>query len=682
MKLRYCLAVAAVIVSVIVKSGFSFVPLADQQNTLGSYRASATHGLFYTELDILSVYPVELLDFSGNNLYTSWSNARNSWNSDVIYPTALSWTANTGDTNLSRLTLGAAGDPLSMFGVRNSRAGFVFQNYGGVTNSINLDGVAGADSMFSNESVANIATSVTDVTPIRTETASTDVKFYTDTVSTNWNAGIAKQGLFLRNLDLGAGILNFTNSNKLISGGTKSYTDRYLSDAGAALNLMPAGAREGDTYSADYIKDSVEQNSMYRTDLLFQGRYKMGKALNVTGGLGLTMQTQINPGGLLNAGGVVQAASLEKNAVQITAKDDKAYTGVQYYNTGTSIKNRGVFDYATNPSLAAFGSAVAGVWDANTANAGTTDFKDTRTGMGPVVNLQAVLDAGKVDLTGIVYFDNVSRVIDSKQTMREYVRTVTVNPLVPTETRTWVESDYTADIKSEGENSERNIDYGAKIEFKTLENIKLALGGFIRNNLVINNFSKVTANITQNISYDDGNAANITGVTTGLKPGAADGFGVTTGNGEGTWSETTSREFGAKVETFTQRYFIPVAMEIPVYKDKWIFRAGTSYTLTKTQVITRSVTKSSKTSTTAVPAGGASASVEAIDNDPDMTETTTNAETHTTSYTYGIQWNVNKSLTVAANAFLDTNSNLGTDKATIFDLDTFRLLSLQAVFHF
>jgi len=62
------------------------------------------------------------------------------------------------------------------------------------------------------------------------------------------------------------------------------------------------------------------------------------------------------------------------------------------------------------------------------------------------------------------------------------------------------------------------------------------------------------------------------------------------------------------------------------------------------------------------------------------------AETHFMEYSYGIQFDPTKSLSLAANAFLDTNSNAGPlgglSNASILDLNTYRLLAIQAVFKF
>ena len=90
----------------------------------------------------------------------------------------------------------------------------------------------------------------------------------------------------------------------------------------------------------------------------------------------------------MDATGAAQG-SLEKNIVTISAKDDTNIAGTQYYNYGTSIKNRTAFDYATNPTLANFGSAVVAVWD-KTGASGVVDFSDKRSGLGPTLNIEGV----------------------------------------------------------------------------------------------------------------------------------------------------------------------------------------------------------------------------------------------------------------------------------------------------
>ena len=65
---------SVIMVGLMATSAFAYVPLSNSQLNIGSYQNSATRGMFYNELDILSAAPVELLDFSGNALYTNWGN--------------------------------------------------------------------------------------------------------------------------------------------------------------------------------------------------------------------------------------------------------------------------------------------------------------------------------------------------------------------------------------------------------------------------------------------------------------------------------------------------------------------------------------------------------------------------------------------------------------------------------
>ena len=104
--------------------------------------------------------------------------------------------------------------------------------------------------------------------------------------------------------------------------------------------------------------------------------------------------------------------------------------------------------------------------------------------------------------------------------------------------------------------------------------------------------------------------------------------------------------------------------------------------------MTKQTSKSTQGRTTTVtsvtPAGGATTTQTVIaDNHPALTQSVVYTETHQVSYTYGIEWRPNKNLILACNAFLDTNPNPSpTTKATIFDLDTYRLLAIQAIFKF
>src|SRR3989339_110152 len=357
-------------------NSYAYVPLSSAQNNLGSYQNNATGGMFYNELDILSIYPVELIDFAGNNLYTNWSNARNYAASNATYPTALKWGSNVGNANLSPLLIGVTGDLLGNFGIEGSKVGVVFQNYGGKSTTYNLDGVAGNDSEGKILSETFTAFVATETAKKDVKTENTDVKYWTNTTNTQWNAGIAKKDLIVRGLDLGFGLSRITNSSILTTGGTKTYTDRYLMDQGATDAGMPGSAREGDTVNIAYDDNSVDLASTATTDLKIQGRYPVMDELLVTVGLGARYRTSINPGGLVDITGAAQG-TLEKNAITVAAKDDQGYNNAaavltQYYDYATSIVNRSKFDYATAPSAANIAAAANGVYNLLAASKATT----------------------------------------------------------------------------------------------------------------------------------------------------------------------------------------------------------------------------------------------------------------------------------------------------------------------
>ncbi|MDI6756480.1 MAG: hypothetical protein QME32_00490, partial [Endomicrobiia bacterium] len=228
---------AVVLVASLATSSFAFVPLSNRQTNLGSYQAAATQGMYYNELDILSASPVELLDYEGNYLYTTWSNARNAAVSNVTYPTALSWGSNVNNANLSRLQIGVTGDPLGMIGIDGSRAGAIFQNYGSKANVFNQFGTASAISEYKKidevHTSSNTVFGGSDITSIRLSTQSRDLKYYTTRQQTQWNVGFAKKDMLFGKMDLGLSVVNFNDNPVLTSGGSKSYTDRYLTDDGA-----------------------------------------------------------------------------------------------------------------------------------------------------------------------------------------------------------------------------------------------------------------------------------------------------------------------------------------------------------------------------------------------------------------------------------------------------------------
>ncbi|MFH0948432.1 MAG: hypothetical protein V1833_05480, partial [Elusimicrobiota bacterium] len=129
---------AVLLATIMATSAFAYVPLSNSQLNIGSYQRGATRGMFYNELDIVSAAPVELLDFSGNTLYTNWGNVRN-FNDIANYGSALGWSQQTNNVDRSYFTFGVTGNPLCCANIEDSRSGIVYQNFGGKAVKYNLD---------------------------------------------------------------------------------------------------------------------------------------------------------------------------------------------------------------------------------------------------------------------------------------------------------------------------------------------------------------------------------------------------------------------------------------------------------------------------------------------------------------------------------------------------------------
>jgi hypothetical protein len=363
---------------------------------------------------------------------------------------------------------------------------------------------------------------------------------------------------------------------------------------------------------------------------------------------------------------------------------------LQYYNRGTATVNVTQLVKNLEPTLGSF--ITNGIWNFNAANAAVVDYSDTRTGMGPMIETQGTWTGiEKVDLVGVVHYDMLKQPIGATQSNQNSWEKLIM--VAPTQLSNWV-SDYTEKINTDGESTISNVNVGGKVEFKALDNMKLALGGFIYSNTQVNDFSKVAVTRTRTVTYSDGLVGDTPGgVGIAAIPGpavATAGFGNQIGAGEGTWTQTSNDEINGQTKTETVTYSIPVGIEMPIYKDKWVFRAGTGYTMVKQKTTTTAGIKTSQTVTTVTPAGGATVTNK-VTNTANAGDESTAAyvETHTTTYTYGVQWNVNKNMTLAMNAVLDTNPNSAVTggagsavKASLLDLDTYRLLSIQAVIHF
>lgn len=746
-----------------VTSAFAFVPLSNVELNIGSYQRSATRGMFYNELDIVSAAPVELLDFSGNALYTNWGNMRSFAGPYTAgtYNRALSWTGATEPINI--FTFGVTGNPLSYAGINDSRSGIVYQNFGVKTTPFNLDnnvatgrlpntGINGEDSEgnWSN----SIYTLIYATAPATDElvTASGDgLKYDVNTTNTQWNVGSSYK--LMDKISLGLSLERMTNTSILTTEGTKTYTDRYTTSDGAIAAGSVKTATEARTYNVTYPSQSADQASASDMTILPQARINIADDLNVDVGIGADFikDMAVNPASADNLIGVN-----EKTTITATAREEVVVStggagalnqnGVQYFNTGTAIVGKAAvaginLDYNNvlniGPAMALNTNVFKAVGALGTQS-GVSDFKDDRDGMAPVLRIEAKKKFEKVDVTGVFNWSSLSRDVDASVTNREYVQSSCVistnnagawaNGNLKTDN--FVERDYTANTSFTGTAKDGNLDVGAKVAMKALEGVRVSFGGFIHRNAVKTE-TDWTRTGSNTISYDDGISSTMTwsglgagGSATGgilassgsisaltlttpgpvVNPGIDGiygtgddvlgdesasrlGYGMsTTGNGEGTWVQTTSQAGTYDKETVTLAYSVPVGIEIPLSK-KWTFRAGTEYVITKTEITEETVNGVEYGTITATPRGGAVETGTAVTTNPTSTKSVYRSEQHDVFYTYGIQFDATPSLTIACNAFLDTNSLAATDasgtsNANFFDLATYRQLSLSASIKF
>jgi len=628
--------------------------------------------MFYDELDIISAHPVSLLEFSGNRLYTTWGNVRNTV--DVSYNPTLSYKGMTLGTADNTFVFGITGDPLSKLGLSDSRIGFVFQNSGTKATYVDLNNIPGTDSEGKWENI--ISTNVNnsaDGSIDRETTLSADMKNYSNQAINQFNVGFAKKGLILEDLVAGFSIARQSNYTKRITGGTKSYKLRYLNDNGMPAGY-PTGTREGETYELTYADNDRLDNSLDITDLLLQARLEPISDLRVDVGLGIRLQDNYNPNSLI------------KNSITVSKKDDNLIGTTVVYDTGKAIRNPatlGNLNYNDFTGLVGdFTGALlwTPAWAGGVNAPALVDFSDDRKGTGFLVRAEAGYKLFDVPITGVFNLSLVPQKLDCSEKYVDYIKTQ--DYVTATAQDTWVARDYTQDVKTTGDIKNSSVDFGLKFDIIKNEYINVAFGGFLRSDYTLNDW-KAEINSTEITSYDDGVAGNNPGtVAIGVRPGPA--------NGEGVWKQTVENETTGKTETLITRMSVPVGAEIPITK-KWTFRAGSQYTLTKTKTVTKATAGKTKTVTSVTPAGGSETKVTVI-ADPTadyLNDSTVYTEAHTITYTYGIEWSPNPNLTLACNAFLDTNPNEldagaggANNKATIFDLDTYRLLAIQAVFKF
>ncbi|MBI5574155.1 MAG: hypothetical protein HY919_06355 [Elusimicrobia bacterium] len=721
-----------IMVALMARAAFAFVPLTNSQLNIGSYQRGATRGMFYNELDIVSAAPVELLDFSGNTLYTNWGNVRN-FNDIGNYGTALDWSQYTGNTDISYFTFGVTGNPLSYAGIDDSRSGIVYQNYGGKTTTYDLDNAATVANDSEGKWTADTYTVVYPTLTVNDQTnrATSDAKYYTNTTNTQWNIGSSYK--LMDKVSLGLSLARQTDTNILTTEGTKTFSETYLTPTGANTAGRPVTATERRSYNFAYPTQEIDQNSTATTDILPQARVKISDDLHVDVGVGLRSAKTLNPNTLV---------ADEKTTVTVTAREDVLFStsagiGVansgQYFNTGTAIVGKTAvaavqLDYNAVANIGPNAGLNSNVFNSNRVLLATTDdsgisaFADDRDGIAPLVRIEAVKKFEKVEVTGIVNYSNLSQDIDASQTDREYLQTsCVISTWVNTSgngfsngsiTDNFVAKDYTNIKTFKGKGTISNFDLGAKVSMKALEGVKLSFGGFILKQTDKTDVD-TTGSSTELTSYSDGlvstnvynNGTAIRGSSgtfvdpfanptnpivdrpgpiAGTDQSVSRGGIETSGEGEGSWLQTISDTGQRVTETVTLSYSVPVGIEIPLSK-KWTFRAGTEYVMTKTETTTERTTNQTTQTTVATPVLGETAQASTTETaltGPSYTKSTIRTEDHDVFYTYGVQFDATPSLTIACNAFLDTATDTAVGNASIFDLNTYRQLSLSAAIKF
>ncbi len=729
-----------IMVALMATSAFAFVPLTNSQLNIGSYQRGATRGMFYNELDIVSAAPVELLDFSGNVLYTNWGNIRN-FNDIANYGAALDWDTTVGQVaDVNYFTFGVTGNPLSYAGIEDSRSGIVYQNYGGKTVYKDLDkgktAANDSEGEWSNDTYTLEYATTTPTVGKNVNTTASDLKYNLNNTYTQWNVGTSYK--LMDKISLGLSLERETNTNIMTTEGSMSYSEKYLTATGAINDNKIRTATENNSYSVTFPSEEYDKESSNETIILPQARFNITDDLNIDVAIGASIRNDIGIDNWIGAG------KNEKTVVTVTAKESvligtapaatppSAIDGRnQYFNTGTAIvgKNNPTLPLDYDGTLGALPALATGIFTTapGVDNSGISNFEDDREGTAPLVRIEAKKKFEKVDLTGVVNFSSLSRDVDASLTEREYVENsvvfITSGAVAQNWTHTtpstdrFIEKDYTKTTSLSGTAKNGNLDLGAKISMKALEGVRLSFGGFLRR-ATVKTEGDTTISSRELCSYDDGRVStaayteggvDIGGtltssgtITSGnsdlfiptLKPGAiaasAEGasrtfYGMNNGSGEGSWLQTISKTGTYEKEEITLIYSVPVGIEIPLSK-KWTFRAGTEYVMTKKETTEETTTTVTYTQTTATPGNGESAQpTDTVANpQPSSTKSVYTEEDHDVYYTYGVQFDATPSLTIACNAFLDTATaaSAGNSNASIFDLDTYKSLSLSAAFKF
>ena len=421
-------------------------------------------------------------------------------------------------------------------------------------------------------------------------------------------------------------------------------------------------------------------------NVLPQVQLKLGDVVTANVGIGVRKQNDYNPNSIL------------PNAITLSGTDRKQLAGAAagdplYNDEVSAVRNPSNIacldynDFATGnySGVANLNSAIYTPFNPATDDLAIVSFKDERPGTGLIMRLGAKL----FFMEGALNISSVKQDVNCEIKSRDYA---SIKSYKTAAQRTAYSCDITNTDTKKGDATITAMDFAVKIKLLDNKDIRVAFAPGISNSVTAEKLASKSNTLTSML-YDDGLAANNPGaVAINVAPGDAAFDTVNTnddGAGEGTYTQSTVSEFTEDNEETTTEFSLPVGMEVPISK-KFTFRAGTCYTITRNEEIKKTTTKNVTQVDTATPAGGAVATRTTVSNPTnDVQKSTYWSESHLVTFTYGLQWDVNDYLTIATNAFLDTNPNAtdngagGADnKASLFDLDTYRCLAIQAVVRF
>lgn len=509
------------------------------------------------------------------------------------------------------------------------------------------------------------------------KSTNSDVQKSLNTTNTVWNLGAS--WTWFKSITFGFGIERESNESLTTTGGQKTYAQTYLNDKGLPAN-WPTGTTEGSSAKVTFINQEVDTNSDIVMNVMPQVQLKLGDVVTANAGIGLRTQNNYNPNSILPTAVTITATN--RHQLAGAAAGDPLYNDeFKGIRNPADIAKMDFDDFTTagySSLVNQFDAAYNGVGGAGPA---IVSFKDDRTGTGPIVRLGAKL----YFLEGALNISSVKQDVDCEIKYRDYI---SLKQYITAAQKNDYSIDRNITDTSKGDATVTNMDFAVKVKLLDNKDIKVAFAPGISNAVTT---EKLTSKRTRTIAwaYDDGLAANNPGavaIGVGVEPGdvAVTAGPNDDGSGEGTAGRSTVTEFTEDNEKTVTEFKLPVGLEIPISK-KFTFRAGTSYSIVRNEDIKKKTTKNETQVDTATPAGGAVATRTIVTSPvgSDVEKSTYWSESHVVAFTYGIQWDVNDYLTVATNAFLDTNPNIGgAAKASLFDLDTYRCLAIQAVVKF